>query len=119
MQPSNSAYKLIALTRGLVTKVDEDDFDRLNKHSWTVHADNSRPFTVFYVVRGSWITDPENPLRQKRAQIYMHREVMNCPDDKEVDHVLGDTLDNRKSKLKVVTHEENMNNTIITRALAA
>ncbi|MBB6677499.1 HNH endonuclease [Cohnella lubricantis] len=42
--------------------------------------------------------------------MHMHREVLNAPDGFEVDHINGNTLDNRKSNLRIVTHQRNMHN---------
>lgn len=43
--------------------------------------------------------------------IYLHRFVMNCPDDMEVDHIYHDTLDNRKSQLRFATSSQQKMNT--------
>ena len=32
---------------------------------------------------------------------------MNCPKDKQVDHKFGDTLDDRKSQLRICTNQQN------------
>lgn len=42
--------------------------------------------------------------------IRMHRYLMNCPDDMDVDHRNGDGLDNRTSNLRVVTASQNLMN---------
>lgn len=40
---------------------------------------------------------------------FMHRYIMNCPEDMVVDHINGDRLDNRKSNLRICTqHQNNM-----------
>ena len=36
----------------------------------------------------------------------MHREIMNCPPGYEVHHLNHNTLDNRKSNLKIVTRDQ-------------
>lgn len=42
----------------------------------------------------------------------MHRIIMNCPEDRQVDHINGDGLDNRKSNLRVCTQRQNSCNTL-------
>lgn len=43
----------------------------------------------------------------------MHRLVMNCPDNMEVDHEFHDEWDNRKEFLRITTHSQNeMNRTL-------
>ena len=40
----------------------------------------------------------------------LHRIILNCPSDLVVDHINGDSLDNRKSNLRACTHKENIRN---------
>lgn len=40
----------------------------------------------------------------------MHREIMNAPDGVQVDHINGDSLDNRKINLRLCTNAENLRN---------
>lgn len=43
--------------------------------------------------------------------IYLHREVVNCPIDKITDHINHDTLDAQRSNLRICTRQENRMNT--------
>jgi hypothetical protein len=40
----------------------------------------------------------------------MHRELIACPDDLQVDHINRDRLDNRRENLRIVTAVENCAN---------
>ena len=46
----------------------------------------------------------------KTQTIRMHRLIMMAPKEMDVDHINGNGLDNRKSNLRVVTHQENQCN---------
>lgn len=45
-----------------------------------------------------------------RYRMLLHRLILNAPRDKEVDHINGDSLDNRKVNLRICTHAENLRN---------
>lgn len=45
----------------------------------------------------------------KRVHYYIHRLVMNSPDEK-IDHINGNKLDCRKSNLRLITHSQNIAN---------
>lgn len=47
--------------------------------------------------------------------IRLHRYVMNCPDDMEVDHKKHDKSDNRKENLRIATRSQNMMNHCINK----
>jgi len=42
--------------------------------------------------------------------ILMHRMLLEAPKGMDVDHINGDTFDNRRANLRVVTHGANMQN---------
>lgn len=74
--------------------LDLDDAPKLKGHKWRTVYKNNKP----YLFTGN----------QKKERIYFHRLVL--PTDKQVDHISGDTHDNRKSNLREVTIQENMLN---------
>ena len=48
--------------------------------------------------------------------IKLHRFIMNCPYDMEVDHINRNRLDNRKSNLRITTHQQNNMNKGLTKS---
>lgn len=96
-----SGGRRIPLTRGQSAIVDEEDFERLNAHKWCALWDPGK--RSFYAVRGA-----PDPLRGGRVTLRMHRAIMGQPagNGMHVDHVDGNTLDNRKQNLQVLTPVE-------------
>ena len=86
--------KEIHLSQGIVTKVDDDDFERLSSRKW--HAILFRKEGK-YRVQGS-----DGKL--------IHRVIMDTPANMVVDHINGDTLDNRKQNLRNCTNQQNIMN---------
>ncbi len=87
--------KKIKLTKGKYALVDNEDFERLSKHSW-------------YFDRYAQGNIRENG---KQKHWRMHWSVIGRPQKGfEVDHVNGNKLDNRKENLRVVIHGENQRN---------
>lgn len=88
--------KIIVLTKGQVTYVDEEDFDRLNQWKWYARATKKN----FYVCR----KDKFNRYKS----IDITREILgNIPKGKEIDHANRNTLDNRKSNLRICNRSQN------------
>ncbi len=90
--------KEIPLTQGRVTVVDDEDYPLLSRFRWHVGMEGKkrdRPYargTVF------------------GRSVRMQRFVLNAPEGLVVDHINGDTLDNRKQNLRVCTNGENIRN---------
>jgi hypothetical protein len=93
--------KTIELSKGKKTIVDDEDFQHLNKFKWYVNQ--NRKDGDYYAIR-----DDYNDGRKIRIAI--HRLIMNAPKGMLVDHINGDTLDNRKSNLRIVTPRQNHQN---------
>lgn len=91
--------KEIALTRGIVAIVDDDDFELISKFNWS--ASN-------YGYAQAHFTKEDG----RYTKISMHRLIsgLRLGDKREVDHINGNTVDNRRSNLRIVSHSENMKN---------
>lgn len=94
----NYAEILLYNRQGKVTHsafIDLEDIERVNKYTWGRSANQ-------YV-------------ECRELNIYLHRFIMNCPKDMEVDHINHNGLDNRKENLRIVTHKQNkFNNPILS-----
>lgn len=93
----------IKLTDNLYALVDKDDYDKLIKFNW--HSQPASNKKGFYANRNDGFDE-----NGRRLQVKMHRQIMNFPDGMDVDHINGNTLDNRKSNLRICTHAENCQN---------
>lgn len=78
----------------LVAIVDDDDFDFLSKHAWSVYSRNGYHYPVATI---------------DGKRVYMHRLLCGIP-GRVVDHINGNTLDNRKRNLRSATVQENARN---------
>ena len=74
--------------------IDLEDIDKIKNYKWRVN-DN-----------GYVLTD----IKGTTKKIRLHRFIMDCPDDKVVDHINHDRLDNRKSNLRICTQQQNLMN---------
>lgn len=94
--------KKIELTKGKVALVDDEDFEFLSQWKWFTHSTGggvrNEPLPV-YISRSK---------RQKT--IFMHRVIMNCPEDMVVDHLDHNRFNNQKSNLRICIQNNNMKN---------
>lgn len=93
----------ISRHNGVFAAVDDEDFEALRQYTWCLSSS--------YAYRK--LRKGEPGRRSKRDGISMHRQIMGLPPfaKREVDHINGDTLDNRRANLRFVTRSENMANT--------
>ncbi len=91
----------IPLSRGLIAVVDDEDYGWLCAYKWHANA-------YGYAVRR--IHHPTKPDSQ--TSVFMHREILSLEfgDKRQGDHINFETLDNRRSNLRVATASENGSN---------
>ena len=97
--PINGA-RWIALSKAKFALVDEEDFESLNKVIWTSAFPSHGKVYAVRAIREEG----------KRKTLLMHRVILNLGKEGDVDHVNGDTLDNRKSNLRYCSHKNNQKN---------
>lgn len=82
--------RIIPLTRGLSTVIDDADLALVSRFSWQ----------AFLAKSGQWYATNRKCGR-------LHRLIMDAPAGMQVDHRNGNTLDNRRDNLRICTHQQN------------
>jgi hypothetical protein len=90
--------KQISTSQNKFVIVDNEDFEKLSKYTWSLSKG--------YASYGRW----ENGKKGKCTSYKMHRIIMNAKKGQEVDHIDGNTLNNQKSNLRIVTKTQNQMN---------
>ncbi len=85
--------RLVPLTKGKFAKVDAIDYQTLRQYRWSAMYVAGR----YYAVR-----------KKKGQSILMHRQIVNPVN--HVDHINGDSLDNRRRNLRECTNRQNSHN---------
>lgn len=93
--------RTIELTRGRVALVDEEDFLRFGHLKWTAGSFGRR---TGYAYRSEWVGE-------KCRSILLHRAILGAAPGQIVDHINGDTFDNRRANLRIVSASQNAFNT--------
>lgn len=92
--------KIIPLTKGQFTMVDDEDYELLMQWKW--HA-------IF--VHGNFYARRTSQKNNISKSIKMHRQIMNITDSNIlIDHADGNTLNNMKANLRICTHSQNCAN---------
>ena len=95
---SDSTTRRIPLTQGRFALVDAADFEMLSHWKW------------YYCSTGYAKSYNGGGRYRGKPFARMHRVIMLPDPGQDVDHINGDTLDNRRANLRVCTHQENTRN---------
>ena len=114
MRVTNEPIKILLIKEYEVI-VDNDIYEKIKTLRWNVnkwsieHCGNTYFFTYIKELAG-----------ESRNCTYLHRYIMGCTngDGNHVDHINGNTLDNRRSNLRICTQAENNRNTDIIRTMS-
>lgn len=95
--------KYITLSTGIKTIVDDEDYEKFGNINWQSRPKRSGIYAARTIRYG-------NRKDNKKRSIYLHRLIVDAKLEDFVDHINRDTLDNRKSNLRIVTRSENFLN---------
>lgn len=95
--------KRITLGQGLFATVDAEDFASLSVFKWraTKNSSNDALYATRYEYRKG---------TGKGTTIRMHRQILDAKSGQVVDHINQNTLDNRRTNLRICSTSENMRN---------
>jgi hypothetical protein len=77
--------------------IDDEDHERIKSVKWHCFGNKDRPYFGNTVNLG----------KGKYTAILLHREIMNASPGTHIDHISGNTLDNRKQNLRICSRAEN------------
>lgn len=83
-------------TENVLCKVDDCDFEDLNKITWNIDKKGYIRRSIFR----------EGKVRAE----FLHRRIMGEPKNKQIDHINHDKLDNQKKNLRTATNRQNCMN---------
>jgi hypothetical protein len=90
---------IIPLTQGHVALINGPDWDLVEPYRWSAHINRRKPYALARKQIGKLVT-----------RVQMHRLIMSPAKGEMVDHINGNTLDNRRSNLRIVSAQTNAAN---------
>lgn len=79
--------------------LDSEDWNTFQQSKWYLCRKGSRKQKIYL----------QRTTKADR-EVYFHRIIMKCPKNKTIDHINGNTLDNRKENLRICSQLENNRN---------
>lgn len=97
--------KQIELRNGGIALVSDEDYPNISSHKWWgISVCGGHRYAERHIkVGGKWTT------------ITMHREIMQTPKGMDTDHINGDSLDNRRTNLRICHRSQNALNRRVDR----
>jgi len=99
-QQEGACARKIHFSDGTFTQVDAEDYPLLSEFIWSrgSHGDG-RTYVYRY-----------ETAEQGSKKLYIHRVILAAGANEQVDHINGDTLDNRRANLRITTSQGNAQN---------
>ena len=96
----------IMLTKGHTCILNVEDLSLVSEFNWRseIALKPNGEIRTVYAVRKPRVSETYT------CTVRMHRIILNCPDNLQVDHVNGNGLDNRRENLRIVTESQNTQN---------
>lgn len=93
--------KELRTRKGQVSIVDDDVFEWASKLKW--HLAKAPTNRLGYFLTSTWSGGKPKETR-------LHRMILGVPDGVQVDHINGDSLDNRRANLRGASYAQNQAN---------
>lgn len=97
----------ICLTKGYVAIIDDEDYAWLSVFPWATAVTREVPYAIY---TSCW---PEPGVRRRTER--MHRLILGAPKGVLVDHRDRNTLNNRRSNLRLASNSQNARNQVSAR----
>jgi hypothetical protein len=99
-QQEGASARKIHFSDGTFTLVDAEEYPLLSEFIWSrgLHGDG-RPYVYRY-----------ETAEHGSKKLYIHRVILAAGPNEMVDHINGDTLDNRRANLRITTSQGNAQN---------
>lgn len=94
--------KRLSLTQGKVALVDDEDYERLKQYSWRFQQVPGR--------RTGGYARASIKRNGRYTTVLMHRLILDAPPNRQVDHINGNGLDNRKANLRLASASQQQQN---------
>jgi hypothetical protein len=87
-------YRRLSLSQGLYTLVDAEEYDFLSQFPCHTHfSESNKPYAC--------------AATAEYKRVRLHKIILNLKYRQTADHINGDTLDNRRSNLRICTSKQN------------